>query len=115
MKIFSEDILILRHLLVERNVELYKLHLIYKLSPAQIVRSITKLSDKNIIIDKETSISITEFGIKWIQANRSFVLLKKFKNFNSYNNNLYNIGKIELNSLYKPKIKSIDKRIFKEG
>lgn len=115
MKIFSEDILILRQLLTEKNVDLYKLHQIYKLSPAQIVRSVTKLSNKNIIIDKETTINITEFGIKWIEANRNFIFLKKFKNFSSYNSNLYNINKIELNSLYKPKIKSIDKRIFKEG
>ena len=115
MKIYSEDIIILKEIYIKRKISLYELHEKYRLSPAQILRCIEKLDSKEIIIAFDDSIILTELGVKWIDANRNFIYMKKFEYISRFNDELHVIKKIKENSLYNPIIKSLDSRILKEG
>jgi DNA-binding Lrp family transcriptional regulator len=115
MKIYSEDIIILKELYAKQKVSLYELHEKYRLSPAQIMRCIEKLNSKEIIKIFDDFIVLTKLGAKWIDANRSFIYMQKFEYISRFNEELYSIKKIKENSLYKPIIKSLDSKILKEG
>lgn len=115
MKLHSEDIIILKEIYAKQKVSLYELHTKYRLSPAQILRCIEKLNSKEIIEILDDFIVLTEIGSKWIDANRSFIYMKKFEYISRFNEDLHSIKKIKENSLYKPNIKSLDSRILKEG
>ncbi|OPC55095.1 hypothetical protein DSC47_11130 [Elizabethkingia miricola] len=115
MKLYSEDIIILKELYISKIVQFYGLHLTHSLSPAQILRCTDKFSKLGIFELDNENISLSEKGKKWIEANKKFIFLKKFQFNNRFDKSKYIIERIEVNSLYKPVIKSIDRRIFKEG
>ncbi|WP_343659632.1 hypothetical protein [Chryseobacterium sp.] len=115
MKLFSEDIIILREIYTFKKVYLYDLHKKYKLSPAQIIRSLKKFSEKKMLEYNNVEFFITQIGVDWIEANKSFIFLKRFEYICSYDDNLYKRNKIDVNKLYKPKIYKIDYTLFKEG
>ncbi|WP_294274602.1 hypothetical protein [uncultured Chryseobacterium sp.] len=115
MKIFTEDLIILKNLYASKILNLYDIHKIYKLSPAQIVRCLKKFSEKKILEYDNTKVCITETGIKWVEANKGFIYLKRFEYIGSYEEDLYQGFQIEVNQLYKPKIYKIDSTLFKEG
>lgn len=115
MKLYSEDIIILKEIFAKKKISLYQFHKKYRLSPAQILRCVEKLSSKEIVEILDDYISLTELGSKWIDANRSFIFLKKFEYISHYDKDLHRINKIKENSLYKPNIKILDSRILKEG
>jgi hypothetical protein len=73
MKIHSEDTIILRHLLsvnAGEYVAIYDLHSIYRLSPAQLSRSIRKLSENQIIEVHEDSLRLRSTAVEWLIKNR---------------------------------------------
>lgn len=115
MKIFSEDIILLKEVQKDIPLEIYVLHLKYKLSPAQLARSIEKFSSLDIItIVSNEYIRITDFGKKWLIANKSKIYLfdrdsewKKIPIEDA-------IESIGANKLYKVDLKKIDTRILKK-
>ena len=72
---YSEDIEIIRQLIYNGHVNLYDLHIKYRLSPAQISRSVRKLQEEQVIIVDEKTISITNFGREWVIRNRRMLFL----------------------------------------
>ena len=115
MKIFTEDIILLKSLYTLKTFDFYDLHKNYKLSPAQIVRSLKKFSEKKILEYDKTTVFLTKIGEKWIEANKKFIFLRRFEYICPYSEDLYKGLQIEINELYKPKIYKIDYTLFKEG
>lgn len=73
----SEDREILRDLYTASGwVEVYFFHKKYLLSPAQITRTIRKLEELKIVEVSDYKIRMTEFGRKWLLANRRQVFLR---------------------------------------
>lgn len=89
MKLFSEDIIILRNVMEKQKVLIYDFHKNYKLTPAQILRSLSKFSIHKIVEYDEINVKITEFGKEWVNANRKFIYLSKFEYICSYDKSLH--------------------------
>ncbi|OCK50690.1 hypothetical protein BA768_19435 [Chryseobacterium sp. CBo1] len=115
MKLFIEDIIILKEIYNFKKINLYQLHREHKLSPAQIIRCLKKFSEKEILIYNDIEALITQIGISWIEANKKIIFLNRFEYICSYSNDLYRGNQININELYKPKISKIDYTLFKEG
>lgn len=77
MKLFSEDLEVLKELYKSGEVEIYHFHKIYHLSPAQLSRSIRKFSKIDIFHLEGNALKLTEKGKIWILANRYSLFLKE--------------------------------------
>lgn len=113
MNIYSEDILLLKELYEHNTIDVYLLHSKYRLSPAQVARSILKFTNSNILTSTEDNISITEYGLNWIIANRNFIFLKKRDYIWKVIPEQFSQKKLDINDFSIPKRKTLDKRIFK--
>lgn len=78
---FSEDVEIIRELITERKVDLYNLHLKYRLSPAQVSRSVNNLLKENVIAIEGDFIFLTEKSREWILKNRKELFLDKNRKY----------------------------------
>lgn len=78
---YSEDVEIVRELIAKREVDLYNLHLKYKLSPAQVSRSVKMLLKENVVKDEGDVIKMTENGLNWILRNRNELFLNGERNY----------------------------------
>lgn len=113
MEIYSEDIEILRELISKESVDLYCFHEKYKLSPAQLARVINKFIEINLIIVSNNVISLTKDGNNWVFKNRKVLFLKERKKYWKEIPEEMKQEKIEINELYKPNRKKLDKELFK--
>lgn len=114
MKVFSEDLILLKDVQKGIPIDIYSLHERYQLSPAQLARSMDKFAQLGIIsiVDNKFLI-ITEFGKKWIIANKSKIyLLERDSEWKKMPIDAAT-ETIGINKLYKADIKKIDTRIFK--
>jgi len=68
--LYSEDIELIKELIIHKRLDIYFLHQKYKLSPAQVARSINKFMDQGLIQESNSVISFTEIGIIWVNKNR---------------------------------------------
>lgn len=62
------------------EVGIYALFEKYKFSPAQISKFTRKFLEKGVIIINNDKLLLTEYGRKWIMANRKEIFLKERKN-----------------------------------
>ena len=113
MDFFSEDIEFLKELLSNDKVELYLLHEKYRLSPAQMARTIKKFEKLDLIIIKDDRISLKDKGRKWIFEKRNNLFLKEKDKYWKKVPEEMEQEKIAINSLYKPKRSKIDNELFK--
>ena len=79
MKLYEEDIVFFKELISSDLVDIYGIHLKYRLSPFQIVRFIDKYQGLGLIHCKENTICLTKSGQNWLFANRNYILLQRHK------------------------------------
>ena len=72
---YSEDVEIIRELISNKHVDLYDLHLKYRLSPAQISRSVQRFIAEDIVVYQDNMIALTDYGKEWIVLNRKELFL----------------------------------------
>lgn len=72
---YSEDVEIIRELICNKHVDLYDLHLKYRLSPAQISRSVKRFIAEGIVVCQDNTIELTDYGKEWIVHNRKELFL----------------------------------------
>lgn len=113
MEFYSEDIEFLKELLYHDKVEIYLFHEKYKLSPAQLARTINKFMNQELIIFSNHTISLTEKGRNWIFENRRVLFIKEKKKYWKEIPEAMKQEKIAINELYKPNRRKIDKELFK--
>lgn len=77
MDLFSEDIELIKELIHYRRLDIFLLHEKYRLSPAQVARSLRKFYEDDLIKITGTDIAFTEKGLLWIQENRINLFLNK--------------------------------------
>lgn len=73
--VYSEDVEIIKELMRNVNVNLYDLHLKYRLSPAQVSNTVKTLLEEGVISIQGESIGLTERGREWIVNNRKTLFL----------------------------------------
>ncbi len=113
MDIYSEDIEFLRELYCKNEVDLYFFHEKYRLSPAQLSRTISKFIEIELIILQDNNIVLTETGKKWIISHRKNLFLdEKRKYWKEIPNNMVQ-ETININELYKPNRNKLDTELFK--
>lgn len=67
---YSEDKELINELIKFKKLDIYFLHQKYKLSPAQVARSVNKFLHQGLIQESDSVISFTELGIIWVNKNR---------------------------------------------
>ena len=72
---YSEDVEIIRELIHNKSIDLYDLHLKYRLSPAQVSRSVKNLLNEGVVEIEGETISMTDLGREWIIKNRHALFL----------------------------------------
>lgn len=113
MKLFSEDIELLKELYSKEKIEMYYFHEKYKLSPAQLGRTIKKFKEAGLIIIDEKNVILLEKGRKWIIGNRRDLFLNERSKYWKKIPEQMKQESLAINELYKPDRKKIDKEIFK--
>lgn len=114
IQIFSEDIEFLKELYKNKSVSMYFFHEKYRLSPAQLGRTIRKFLQINCITLNNDIIELTENGTKWILANRIDLFLKSKKKYWKMVPENMSQEPLKTNDIYLPNINKLDKEIFKE-
>lgn len=113
MEIYSEDIEFLKELYLENKVDLYFFHEKYRLSPAQLSRTISKFIEKDLITLKDNCVILNETGKKWIVSQRKHLFLNESRKYwKKAPENMMQKTKL-INELYKPNRKDIDVELFK--
>lgn len=79
--VYSEDVEIVRELIGNKSVDLYDLHLKYRLSPAQVSRSVKNLLKEGVVTIQDNIISITDIGREWIIKNRHALFLDERRKY----------------------------------
>lgn len=113
MDLYSEDIELLKELYSEERIDLYFFHEKYKLSPAQLGRTLKKFKDAGLIILDGQNIILNETGREWIFVNRRVLFLKEKSKYWKVIPEHMKQNSLAINKLYLPKRKSLDKEIFK--
>lgn len=112
MKIFSEDIELLKELLIKEKIDMYYFHEKYMLSPAQLGRTIRKYEALNIISLENNIILLTSKGKQWIFKHRKELFLyERPKYWKEIPQEMLQ-EKIKINELYKPNPKKIGSDLF---
>lgn len=109
----SEDIELLKELYSNNRIDLYYFHKKYKLSPAQLGRTLSKFIDEGIISVEGQIIILNEFGKKWIIGNRRVLFLSDKSKYWKLIPEEMKQSALSINELYIPIRKNIDKEIFK--
>lgn len=111
--IYSEDIEVIKELFPNKKVNIYFFHEKYRLSPAQLGRTIRKFTEMGLILVDGDYIELTEVGWKWVMANRQELFLKKKEKY--WKNIPVDMLQLpmEINEFYTPKRKNIDVELFK--
>ncbi len=113
IKLYSEDIELIKELYIEKQVHLYSFHEKYLLSPAQLARTINKFVDEGIIELNNEMISLTTKGEKWIVCNRkALFLFEKDKYWKEIPGDMRQRA-MGIKELYLPNRNKIDKELFK--
>lgn len=113
MNLFSEDIELLTELYSKNSLELYFFHEKYKLSPAQLGRTLKKFKDLGLIKLHEKNVILTEKGSNWIIGNRKKLFLnEKLKYWKNVPEEMKQ-NSLGINDLYMPNRKNLDNEIFK--
>lgn len=112
MKLFSEDILLLKELFKTGKTELYFFHEKFMLSPAQLARSLRKFENEGLLIVKEKQVSLTDVGKEWIFENRKNLFVNEREKYWKKVPENMKVPQLGINQLYKPERKKIDKEIF---
>jgi len=113
MDLYSEDIELLKELYLREKVDFYFFHEKYKLSPAQLGRTLKKFKDAGLIVIEEQNIILNEIGIKWIIGNRRELFLKEKSKYWKNIPDEMTQEILGINDIYIPNRKKIDKEIFK--
>lgn len=112
MNIYSEDIEVLKELYIHNKLELYFFHEKYKLSPAQLVRTLDKFIALECIKITSGSVELTEKGYKWIFINRKRLFLQKKNKFWRNTNEDITQEQISIGDIYRIKKNRLDEGIF---
>lgn len=112
MDLYSEDIELLKELYSNDKIELYFFHEKYKLSPAQLGRTLKKFRDAGLIVFDKNSVTLNESGRKWIIGNRRELFLKEKSKYWKKIPKKMKQESLAINELYIPNRKNIDKEIF---
>lgn len=111
MNFMTEDILLLRKLLLDETVDLYALHNHYRLSPAQIARSVAKFTEKEWIeLLSGMQVRLTSEGRKWCTENAVKILAKKREKYWKQIPEDMCQAQLQPNTLYKPNLGKMNKR-----
>lgn len=78
---YSEDVEIIRELIHNKSIDLYDLHLKYRLSPAQVSRSVKNLLNEGVVEIEGETISMTDLGREWIIKNRHALFLDENRKY----------------------------------
>ena len=113
MDLYSEDIELLKELYLREKVDFYFFHEKYKLSPAQLGRTLKKFKDAGFIVLDGQNIVLNETGRKWIIGNRRELFLKEKSKYWKKIPEEMKQDTLAINELYIPDRKKIDKEIFK--
>ena len=112
----TADRTILRHLYghPDSPTSLYELHVAHSFSPAQLGNFVAKLSGAEIIDFEGEKILITDFGKKWLLANRIAIFFQHVKyDFQEIPSEMLK-NKIAINSLYSPQKEELGKNYFND-
>ena len=113
MDLYSEDIELLKWLYSKDKIEFYFFHEKYRLSPAQLARSLKKFFDLELIEIDNVLIILTQKGREWIFHNRlKLFLSKKSKYWKNIPEEMKQ-DTLAINELYLPFKKNIDEEILK--
>lgn len=113
MDLYSEDIELLKVLYSSSERNLFFFHEKYKLSPAQMARTLKKFESKELIEIKTRVVVLTEKGRKWIFQNRGMLFLKEKTKYWKNIPDEMKQKPLRINELYKPNRSTLDKEIFK--
>lgn len=73
---YSEDVEIIRELIRKGHVDLYDLHLKYRLSPAQISHSVNRFIAEGIVVCQDDAVvELTDNGREWVILKRKELFL----------------------------------------
>lgn len=114
MDIYSEDIELLKELYLREKVDLYFFHEKYKLSPAQLGRTLKKFNDAGYIIIDKQDVILNEIGRKWIIGNRRQLFLKEKSKYWKKVPEEMTQKNLSINELYIPNRKNIDNELFEK-
>lgn len=113
MDLYSEDIELLKELYAKEKIELFFFHKKYKLSPAQLARTLKKFKDAGLIHLDEDNVTLNDNGRKWIIGNRRELFLKEKSKYWKIIPEKMKQKSLKINQFYIPERKNIDKEIFK--
>ena len=113
MEIYSEDIEFLKELYSQNELDLYFFHEKYRLSPAQLSRTINKFLETGLIDLKENKVILNDVGRKWIISHRKKLFLDASRRYWKKVPEDMTQDVICINELYKPNRKEIDVELFK--
>ena len=109
----TADIEVLRELYRNDKVDLYRFHELYSLSPGQLAHTINHFLDLKVIEIVANCVQLTDFGRKWVVANRKSVFLQdREQEWKVIPTNLQK-ERIPKNSVYKPNKHLVDREFFR--
>lgn len=114
MRLYSEDIELMKELYYKKKIDIYFFHEKYKLSPAQLARSINKFVDKGLVDFNNNQVVLNKDGVDWIFRNRKILFLEEKSKYWKEIPEEMKQTPIAINSPYKPNLKYLDKEIFKD-
>lgn len=113
MKLYSEDIEFLKELYHKDRVDLYFFHEKYRLSPAQLSRTLNKFLKMELVVLQGNEVLLNETGRMWIIKHRRDLFLGvRRKYWKEIPDNMVQ-NAININELYLPNKKSLDTELFK--
>jgi DNA-binding PadR family transcriptional regulator len=108
----SADIVVLRELYRNTKMDIFEFHRLYSLSPGQLAQTLNKFVKQGIVEIEGDFAQITDFGRKWIVANRKSLFLEVralgWKSIPDYMQK----PRIPINSFYAPRKSLLDKEFF---
>ena len=113
IELYSEDIELLKELYSKTNIDMFFFHEQYKLSPAQLARTLKKFTDAGLIILDSRNIILNENGRRWIIGNRKELFLKEKSKYWKNIPDEMKQDLLNVNELYLPDRKKIDNELFK--
>tara|TARA_R100000789_G_scaffold97449_1_gene99967 strand:- start:173 stop:532 length:360 start_codon:yes stop_codon:yes gene_type:complete len=113
MIFFSEDIEFLRELYINRSLNIYFFHEKYKLSPLQLSRTINKFKKIDLIVLENRVVYLNEKGRDWVFSKRKELFLEERLKYWKIIPQEMKQNSIEINELYNPNRKKLDKEFFK--
>lgn len=112
LTLFSEDVEFLKELYYKNRLDLYFFHEKYRLSPAQLARTIRKFEELDLIVLSCDQVILLDKGRSWIFANRKNIFLKEKSKYWKVIPVKMCQKVLGVNELYKPNRKKIDKELF---